>query len=181
MHDSRVMWFYSVFGVTVIKSHLCVYSCVFFNLTLGSSNGGRGWRELDPRPVFLFFGTCFWEPWNNRYEAWRGRRVWEEIGLEGENEGCNELKSFSTFKSVMKSGLRHNEGGFVAMRNMNLKGHRGVCHDEPVDMQKVRVWFVVTKMGLSRRTHRCSKVGCLVCRDEATLVTTNPNPKGCEC
>ena len=33
MHDSRVMWFYSVFGVTVIKSHLCVYSCVFFNLT----------------------------------------------------------------------------------------------------------------------------------------------------
>ena len=36
MHDSRVMWFYSVFGVTVIKSHLCVYSCVFFfNLTSG--------------------------------------------------------------------------------------------------------------------------------------------------
>ena len=30
MHDSRVMWFYSVFGVTVIKSHLCVYSCVFY-------------------------------------------------------------------------------------------------------------------------------------------------------
>ena len=34
MHDSRVMWFYSVFSVTVIKSHLCVYSCVF-NLTSG--------------------------------------------------------------------------------------------------------------------------------------------------
>ena len=36
MHDSRVMWFYSVFGVTVIKSHLCVYSCVFY-LTIGST------------------------------------------------------------------------------------------------------------------------------------------------
>ena len=33
MHDSRVMWFYSVFGVIVIKSHLCVFSCVFY-LTL---------------------------------------------------------------------------------------------------------------------------------------------------
>ena len=54
---------------------------------------------------------AFWEPWNRRDEAWKGRRVWEEIGLEGANEGCNELKSFSTFKSVLKSGLHHNKVG----------------------------------------------------------------------
>ena len=40
MHDSRVMWFYSVFDVTVIKSHICVYSCVFFNLTLVATDNG---------------------------------------------------------------------------------------------------------------------------------------------
>ena len=46
MHDSRVMWFYSVFDVTVIKSQICVYSCVFFNLTVhGKKHNSRHWES----------------------------------------------------------------------------------------------------------------------------------------
>ena len=56
MHDSRIMWFYSVFGVTVIKSHLCVYSYVFYltSLTFSSyktykiKNGKMGVHQLSP-------------------------------------------------------------------------------------------------------------------------------------
>ena len=47
MHDSRVMWFYFVFGVTVIKSHLCVYFYVFFNLTGGTKGKRNRKRKVD--------------------------------------------------------------------------------------------------------------------------------------
>ena len=53
MHDSRVMWFYYVFGVTVIKSHLCVYSYIFFNLTPTSEDALLA--RLDKSNIFKSF------------------------------------------------------------------------------------------------------------------------------